>query len=172
MPSAVPARAGPGWEAAATATTAAAAATEVASTATARDSTARACNVADLRELARRTLPKSLFEFVDRGSRSELALRTLRAALERVLFCPRVLVDVSQRSQERGRQKASKRSRRAVKPKVRKPSTASAVFHAVQHLRRPMDLPSWLGANHSDAQWHRADLQRRQGGKDAVLCAA
>ena len=35
-----------------------------------------------------------------------------------------------------------------------------------------MDLSSWLGANHSDAEWHREDLQRRQGGKDAVLCAA
>ena len=35
-----------------------------------------------------------------------------------------------------------------------------------------MNLSSWLGANHSDAEWHREDLQRRQGGKDAVLCAA
>jgi len=42
----------------------------------------------------------------------------------------------------------------------------------VQHLRKPMDLSSWLGANRSDAQWHREDLQRRQGGKGAVLCAA
>jgi hypothetical protein len=35
-----------------------------------------------------------------------------------------------------------------------------------------MALPFWLGANHNDALWHREDLQRRQGGKDAVLCAA
>ena len=34
------------------------------------------------------------------------------------------------------------------------------------------DLWYWLGANHSDTQWYREDLQRRQGGKDAVLCAA
>ena len=43
---------------------------------------------------------------------------------------------------------------------------------AVQHLRKPMDSPSWPGPNHSDAQWHRQDLQRRRGGDDAVLCAA
>ncbi|MFO1333169.1 MAG: hypothetical protein U1E95_12045 [Rubrivivax sp.] len=48
----------------------------------------------------------------------------------------------------------------------------SAVFHSVQHLRKPMDLSFWLGANRSDAQWHREDLQRRQGGKGAVLRAA
>jgi hypothetical protein len=42
----------------------------------------------------------------------------------------------------------------------------------MQHLRKPMDLSSWLGANRSDTKWYREDLQRRQGGKDAVLCAA
>jgi hypothetical protein len=46
--------------------------------------------------------------------------------------------------------------------------SSSAVFDAVQHLKKPMDLSSWLGANHSDAQWHREDLQRRQGDEDAV----
>jgi hypothetical protein len=35
-----------------------------------------------------------------------------------------------------------------------------------------MDLAVWRGANHSDAQWHREDLQRRQAAKDAVLCSA
>ena len=33
-----------------------------------------------------------------------------------------------------------------------------------------MDLVVWLGANHSDARRHRADLQRRQAAKDALLC--
>ena len=46
--------------------------------------------------------------------------------------------------------------------------SASAVFDAVWNLRKPMDLAAWLGANHSDARWHREDLQRRQAGKDAV----
>jgi len=31
-----------------------------------------------------------------------------------------------------------------------------------------MDLVVWLGANRSDAGWHREDLQRRQAAKDAV----
>ena len=73
------------------------------------------------------------------------------------------------------------------------------VSHALQHLRKPMDLLSWLGANRSDTRRYREaepghpqslrtvgawrgagplaqrglqGLQRRQGGKDAVLCAA
>jgi len=33
-------------------------------------------------------------------------------------------------------------------------------------------LVVWLGANHSDAQWHREDLQQRQAAKGAVLCSA
>jgi hypothetical protein len=43
-------------------------------------------------------------------------------------------------------------------------------LHADCDLRKPMDSRSWLGANHSDASWHRADLQRRHGREDAVLC--
>jgi hypothetical protein len=35
-----------------------------------------------------------------------------------------------------------------------------------------MDLVVWVGANHSDARWHREDLQRRQAAKGAVLCSA
>jgi isopentenyl diphosphate isomerase/L-lactate dehydrogenase-like FMN-dependent dehydrogenase len=57
-------------------------------------------NIADLREAARRRLPKGLFEFMDRGNDDEVAMRENRAALERIKLKPRVLVDVSQRSQE------------------------------------------------------------------------
>jgi isopentenyl diphosphate isomerase/L-lactate dehydrogenase-like FMN-dependent dehydrogenase len=64
-----------------------------------RTSTAEAYNLADLRQLAKRALPKGLFQFVDRGTENELALRTMREAIERVMFRPRVLVDVSQRNQ-------------------------------------------------------------------------
>jgi hypothetical protein len=32
------------------------------------------------------------------------------------------------------------------------------------------DLFVRLGANHSDAQWHRADLQRRMADKDEISC--
>jgi isopentenyl diphosphate isomerase/L-lactate dehydrogenase-like FMN-dependent dehydrogenase len=61
-------------------------------------SSLEAYNLADLRQQARKILPKGLFEFVDRGTENELALRTLRAALDRVMFRPHVFVDVSARS--------------------------------------------------------------------------
>jgi len=64
------------------------------------DDTLGAFNVADLRETARRRLPKGIFEFVDRGAEDEVSLRNNRAAFERIRLRPRVLVDVSQRNQE------------------------------------------------------------------------
>src|SRR5262249_38478815 len=57
-------------------------------------------NTSDLREAARRRLPHGLFEFMDRGNDDEIAVRENRAALERIRLKPRVLVDVSKRSQE------------------------------------------------------------------------
>jgi len=42
------------------------------------------------------------------------------------------------------------------------------VFDAVWNLRKPMGWVVWLGANHSDALLHRADLQRRQATQNAV----
>lgn len=59
-----------------------------------------AYNIEDLREMARRRLPRGMFEFVDRGTEDEVALRHNRAAFERIRFRPRTLVDVSIRSQE------------------------------------------------------------------------
>jgi isopentenyl diphosphate isomerase/L-lactate dehydrogenase-like FMN-dependent dehydrogenase len=60
----------------------------------------RAYNIADLRRIAQRRLPKGLFEFVDRGTEDEVSLRHNRAIFERIRFKPRTLVDVSRRSQE------------------------------------------------------------------------
>ena len=57
-------------------------------------------NIADLRELARRILPRGVFEFVDRGTEDDIAIRNNRVAFERITFRPRVLVDVSKRSQQ------------------------------------------------------------------------
>lgn len=64
------------------------------------DDTLGAFNVADLREIARRRLPKGIFEFVDRGAEDEVSLRNNRTAFEGIRLRPRVLADVSQRSQE------------------------------------------------------------------------
>lgn len=60
----------------------------------------RAYNVWDLRALARRRLPRGLFEFIDRGTEDEIALANNRAVFERIRFRPRTLVDVSRRSQQ------------------------------------------------------------------------
>jgi isopentenyl diphosphate isomerase/L-lactate dehydrogenase-like FMN-dependent dehydrogenase len=65
-----------------------------------RDGTLGYYNTADLREAARRRLPRGLFEFMDRGNDDEVAMRENRGALERIKLKPRVLVDVSRRSQE------------------------------------------------------------------------
>ncbi len=57
-------------------------------------------NVFDLRDIALRRVPRGLFEFVDRGTEDEVALRNNRAVFERIKLKPRTLVDVSGRTQE------------------------------------------------------------------------
>ena len=57
-------------------------------------------NIADLCEIAKKRLPKGLFEFVDRGTEDEVSLRNNRAVFERIRLKPRTLVGVSGRSQE------------------------------------------------------------------------
>ena len=59
-----------------------------------------AYNIYDLREMASRRLPKFLFDFIDRGAEDEVAMHNNRAALDRIKLNPRMLVDVSVRSQE------------------------------------------------------------------------
>ena len=54
-------------------------------------------NIFDLREIAKKRLPRWLFEFVDRGTEEEVALRNNREAFERIKLIPRMLVDVSGR---------------------------------------------------------------------------
>jgi len=55
----------------------------------------RAVNIEDLRRMAQRRLPRSVFDFFDGGAEDETTLRGNRAAFERVRLLPRVLVDVS-----------------------------------------------------------------------------
>ncbi|WP_138759241.1 alpha-hydroxy acid oxidase [Modestobacter altitudinis] len=56
---------------------------------------ARAATIGDLRELARRTVPRAVFDYTDGAAGAEISLRRSREAFERVEFCPRVLRDVS-----------------------------------------------------------------------------
>jgi isopentenyl diphosphate isomerase/L-lactate dehydrogenase-like FMN-dependent dehydrogenase len=58
---------------------------------------AEAYNVEDLRQLAKKRLTKGLFDFCDRGSEDDVALRHNRHALERIKLRSRVLNDTSGR---------------------------------------------------------------------------
>lgn len=57
----------------------------------------QALNVADLREVARRRLPRFVFEYVDGGAEDEVTLRGNRAAFERLRLLPRTLIDTAAR---------------------------------------------------------------------------
>ncbi|GGX20801.1 alpha-hydroxy-acid oxidizing enzyme [Pigmentiphaga litoralis] len=56
---------------------------------------ARASSIEDLRQMARRRLPRLVFDFFDGGAESESTLDDNRLAFERVRLRPKVLVDVS-----------------------------------------------------------------------------
>ena len=56
-----------------------------------------AINIEDLRAIARRRLPRFVFDYVDGGAEDERTLAGNRAAFERLRFAPRTLVDVSRR---------------------------------------------------------------------------
>ncbi len=60
-------------------------------------SPSKALNIEDLRRMAQRRLTKGLFEFCDRGSEDDVALRHNRDALERIKLRSRVLNDTSAR---------------------------------------------------------------------------
>ncbi|HEV8340718.1 MAG TPA: alpha-hydroxy acid oxidase [bacterium] len=56
----------------------------------------RVLNIEDLRSLARRRLPKVVFDYIDGGSEGEVTLRENRRAFEAVTFRPRHAVSIPQ----------------------------------------------------------------------------
>src|SRR5437868_1066129 len=56
----------------------------------------RLVSIEDLRQAARRRLPRAIFDFFDGGAEDEVTLRENRAAFERVRLLPKVLVNVAQ----------------------------------------------------------------------------
>src|SRR5579859_1721924 len=54
-----------------------------------------AASVADLRQIARRRLPRAVFDYIDGGAEDEISMRRNKAAFRRLEFRPRVLRDVS-----------------------------------------------------------------------------
>jgi L-lactate dehydrogenase (cytochrome) len=55
-------------------------------------------SIADLRELARRRVPRALFDYVDGGSYDEITLARNRADLDAICLRPRALIDVSKQN--------------------------------------------------------------------------
>ena len=60
----------------------------------------QAVNVRDVRELARRRVPRMIFDLVDGGAEDEVTMRANEAAFSQIEFRPRTLIDVSQRTLE------------------------------------------------------------------------
>jgi isopentenyl diphosphate isomerase/L-lactate dehydrogenase-like FMN-dependent dehydrogenase len=58
----------------------------------------RCFNIEDLRQQARRRLPRGLFEFIDRATEDDLAVARNRRGLAALRLAPRMMVDVSRRS--------------------------------------------------------------------------
>lgn len=56
--------------------------------------------IADLRALAKRRVPRAVFEYADRGACDEITLRRNREALDALTFNQRVMIDVSKVSLE------------------------------------------------------------------------
>lgn len=59
----------------------------------------QAINIEELRQLARKRLPKTVFEFIDGGAQDEITLRENMTDFQRIRFMTRVLTDVSTRDQ-------------------------------------------------------------------------
>ena len=59
----------------------------------------RFVNIEDLRRAAKWNMPKAMFDFVDGGANAEWTQRRNQSEFERIMFDPRVLVDVSERDQ-------------------------------------------------------------------------
>ncbi len=60
------------------------------------DALKHAANIADLRLIAKRRLPRAIFDFFDGGAEDETTLRGNREAFERVRLRPKVLVNVAE----------------------------------------------------------------------------
>jgi L-lactate dehydrogenase (cytochrome)/(S)-mandelate dehydrogenase len=58
-----------------------------------------AINIDDLKHLAKRRLPKIVFDYIESGAEDDLGLLTNQSAFERMRFVPRYYVDTSKRHQ-------------------------------------------------------------------------
>ncbi len=82
-------------------------------------------SIADLREIARRTIPRAIFEYAERGSYDEVTLRRNRRDLEALEFRQRVMVDVSKQAMA-----TTLLGEAATLPLAIGPTGLSGLFHA------------------------------------------
>ncbi|HSN39596.1 MAG TPA: alpha-hydroxy acid oxidase [Burkholderiales bacterium] len=59
-----------------------------------------ALNIEDLRQMARKCLPRVAYDYLEGGAEDDVTLCENRAVFERIRLCPRTLADVSGRSQQ------------------------------------------------------------------------
>ena len=123
--------------------------------------------IEDLRQLARRRVPRAFFDYADSGSYNEETLRANRADLEAIKLRQRVLVDVSARSLATtivGQKRVG-----AVHA-----GADRAVRHAARRRRDPGGARGQRGRHSVHALDHVDLLDRGRGGGDrqAVLVPA
>ena len=123
----------------------------------------RALNIAEMRDLARRRLPRGVFEYVERGAEDEIALATNRAAWDAVKFNPAVLIDVSARSLETelfGTRQAHRRGRERTRPQAQALQVVRGP-HGGNADRGPLRVPE-AAVRRARAGRLRRDLDRGQ----------
>jgi L-lactate dehydrogenase (cytochrome) len=82
-------------------------------------------SIADLRSLARRRIPRAIFEYADQGSYDEITYRRNRADLDALEIRQRVMIDVSKQSLQ-----TTLLGEPATMPLVIAPTGLSGLFHA------------------------------------------
>ncbi|MGB6451173.1 MAG: alpha-hydroxy acid oxidase [Steroidobacteraceae bacterium] len=90
---------------------------------------ARAINIADLREIARRKVPNFVFEYIEGGSEDEATLRHNRTALEALRFVPQTLRDTTG-----GHQRIELFGRECGAPLIIAPTGGNGVVHPLGDL--------------------------------------
>ena len=121
---------------------------------------ARAATVGDLREIARRRVPRAVFDYADGAAGAEISLRRSREAFERVEFCPSVLRNVA----DGGPVHDGARRPVVAAPGLR----ADRVHPAHAHRGRGRGGPGVRAHRHPvRAVHHGHDLRRGAGGRGA-----
>lgn len=136
--------------------------------------------VADLREGARRRLPRAVFDVIDGGAEDEIALRQNRTAFEAVRFRQRVLVGTTRRDQSIERFGRRWSAPFAIGPTglagIARPGTELALARAAAAAGVPFTLRTFACATIEDvaaccvgSKWFQLYVLRDRGLSRALL---